>query len=166
MSTASFLHSSFLQAISAVMLWSVHVQKVPQASEHLCPAKLQTKSDICCVCQSILQCPLLVKTTEFTEILPITLSYNFTHAYFDSRRACRNSKFVEITLTAILVPDFTLSAKSVQQNEQRFIKHVEWSPIARSHQPRTPKRRLVFFKVFTKTRNWQTPFKNAFDLKI
>ena len=32
MSAASFLHSSFLPAISAVMLWLVHVQKVPQAS--------------------------------------------------------------------------------------------------------------------------------------
>ena len=30
MSSASFLHSSFLQAISALMLWPVHVQKVPQ----------------------------------------------------------------------------------------------------------------------------------------
>ena len=45
MSTASFLHSSFLQAVSAVMLWLVHVEKVPQASEHLCPAKLQTKNN-------------------------------------------------------------------------------------------------------------------------
>ena len=33
MSAASFLHSSFLQAINAVMLWPVHVQKVPQACE-------------------------------------------------------------------------------------------------------------------------------------
>ena len=49
MSAASF----FLQAISAVMLWPVHVQKVSQASEHLCPAKLQTRCDICCACQSI-----------------------------------------------------------------------------------------------------------------
>ena len=32
MSTSSFLHSSFLQAINAVMLWPVHVQKDPQAS--------------------------------------------------------------------------------------------------------------------------------------
>ena len=32
MSTASFLHSSFLQAINAVMLWPVHVQNVHQAS--------------------------------------------------------------------------------------------------------------------------------------
>ena len=46
MSAASFLHSSFLQAISAVMLWPVHVQKVSQASEHLCPAKLQTKTGV------------------------------------------------------------------------------------------------------------------------
>ena len=35
MSAASFLHSSFLRAISATMLWPVHVQEVPQASEHL-----------------------------------------------------------------------------------------------------------------------------------
>ena len=42
MSAASFLRSSFLQAINAVMLWLVRVEKVPQASEHLCPAKLQT----------------------------------------------------------------------------------------------------------------------------
>ena len=45
MSAASFLHSSSLQVINAVMLWSVHVQKVPQATEHLCPAKLQTRCD-------------------------------------------------------------------------------------------------------------------------
>ena len=47
MSAASFLHSSFLQAINAVMLWLVRVEKVPQASEHLCPAELQTRCDIC-----------------------------------------------------------------------------------------------------------------------
>ena len=35
MSAASFLHSSFLQAMNAVMLWPVNVQKVPQASEHV-----------------------------------------------------------------------------------------------------------------------------------
>ena len=39
MLAASFLHSSFLQAIYAVMLWPIHVQEVPQASEHLYPAK-------------------------------------------------------------------------------------------------------------------------------
>ena len=48
MSAASFLLSSFLQAINAVMLWPVHVQNVPQASEHLCPTKLQTRCDIFC----------------------------------------------------------------------------------------------------------------------
>ena len=41
-SVISFFHSSFLQAISALMLWSVHVQKVCQASKHLtlpsCPS--------------------------------------------------------------------------------------------------------------------------------
>ena len=55
MSAASFLHSSFLQAVNAVMFWPVHVEKVPQASEHLCPVKPQTRCDICCACQSI--CP-------------------------------------------------------------------------------------------------------------
>ena len=55
MSATSILHSSFLQAMSAVMLQPVLVQKVPQASEHLCPAKLQTKCDICYACQSL--CP-------------------------------------------------------------------------------------------------------------
>ena len=43
MSVASFLHSAFFQAISAVMLWPVHAQKVPQSSEHLYPAKLQSR---------------------------------------------------------------------------------------------------------------------------
>ena len=57
MSVASFLHFSFLQAINAVMLWPVHVQKVPQASEHLCPVKLLIRCDICCACQS--DCPFI-----------------------------------------------------------------------------------------------------------
>ena len=57
MLAASFLHSSFLQAVNAVMLWLVHAEKVPQASEHLCPAKLQTRCDICSACQSI--CPFI-----------------------------------------------------------------------------------------------------------
>ena len=57
MSAASFLHSSFLQVINAVMLWPVHVQKVLQASEHLCPVKLQTRCDICSACQST--CPFI-----------------------------------------------------------------------------------------------------------
>ena len=46
MSAVSFLHSSFLQAINAVMLWLVHVEKAPIACEHLNPAKLQTRCDI------------------------------------------------------------------------------------------------------------------------
>ena len=46
MSAASFLRSTFLPAIKAVILWPVHVQKVPQASEHLCPARLQTRCDV------------------------------------------------------------------------------------------------------------------------
>ena len=35
MSAASFLHSSFLQTVSAVMLWPVYVEKVPQALLHM-----------------------------------------------------------------------------------------------------------------------------------
>ena len=53
MSAASFVHSSFLGEINAVMLWPVHVEKVPQASEHLCLAKLQTRCDICFAIQFI-----------------------------------------------------------------------------------------------------------------
>ena len=49
MSAASFLHSSVLQVISAVMLWPVHAQKVPQASKHLCPAR----RDVCCAYHSV-----------------------------------------------------------------------------------------------------------------
>ena len=52
MSAASFLYSSFLRAISTLMLWPVHVLNVPQASKHLCPAKLQTRCDVL-LCQSI-----------------------------------------------------------------------------------------------------------------
>ena len=48
---------SSLQAIKAEMLWPVHVQTVPQASQHLCPAKLQTRCDISCTCQST--CPFI-----------------------------------------------------------------------------------------------------------
>ena len=57
MSATSFFHSSFLQAINAVMFWLVRLEKVPQASEHLCPAELQTRCEICCACQSI--CPFI-----------------------------------------------------------------------------------------------------------
>ena len=57
MSVASFLLYPFLHSMNDVMLLPVHVQKVPQASEHLCPAKRQTRCDICCVCKSI--CPFI-----------------------------------------------------------------------------------------------------------
>ena len=35
-SVTSFLHFSFFQAINAGMIWPIHVQKFPQASERLC----------------------------------------------------------------------------------------------------------------------------------
>ena len=66
MSAASFFHSSFLQAINAVMLRPVHVQKVPQVSEHLCPAKLQTRCNICCACQS----------TQFNSIQSFSIQFS------------------------------------------------------------------------------------------
>ena len=53
----SFPFSTPLSSINAVMLWPVHVQKVPQTSKHLCPAKLQTRWDVCCACQSV--CPFI-----------------------------------------------------------------------------------------------------------
>ena len=67
MSAASFLHSSFLQAVNAVMLWLVCAEKVPQASEHLCPAKLQTRCGICCACQSI--CPFIPTDSSLPRIV-------------------------------------------------------------------------------------------------
>ena len=48
-----FLHSTFLQVISAVMLTPVHVQKVSQASKHLCPARLQNRCGVCFAWKSI-----------------------------------------------------------------------------------------------------------------
>ena len=51
----------FLQAINAVMLWPVHDQKVPQASEHLCPTRVHIRCNVCCACQSV--CPFI--PTEF-----------------------------------------------------------------------------------------------------
>ena len=35
------------------MLWPVHIKKTPRASKHLCPARLQTRCDVCCACQFI-----------------------------------------------------------------------------------------------------------------
>ena len=78
MSATSFLHSSFLQAINAVVLWPLHVWKVPQASKHLCSAKLQNRCDVSCACQSICPpkpscaCPLPVYLPSHTLLcLPV-----------------------------------------------------------------------------------------------
>ena len=67
MSAAYFPHSSFLQAINAVMLWPLHVQAVPQASKHLCPAKLQTRCDVCCACLSAEKCPINETASELSQ---------------------------------------------------------------------------------------------------
>ena len=65
MLTTSFLHPSFLQAISAVMLWCVHVEKVPQASQHLCAAKLETSCQVSYAFQSICQLPTVTAEMIF-----------------------------------------------------------------------------------------------------
>ena len=62
---ASFLHSSFLQAVNAVKLWPVNVQRVPQATEHFCPAKLQTRCDVSCSWRSVCRSFPLTPTSEF-----------------------------------------------------------------------------------------------------
>ena len=46
MSATSFLHCSFLQEISAVVLWFVQVQTGPQSSQHFCLAKLKTACNV------------------------------------------------------------------------------------------------------------------------
>ena len=90
MSATSFLHSSFLQAINAVMLWPVHVQKVPQASEHLCPAKLQTRCDICRACQSIY--PFIPTDSGVQVINTVTLSLTLSS----------QGKFLKLPITSAL----------------------------------------------------------------
>ena len=45
MSATSFLHSSFLQAISVAMLWPVHVQKVPQTQTTLFHSPVHGRQD-------------------------------------------------------------------------------------------------------------------------
>ena len=53
-STASFLHSSFLKAIGAVVLWSFLVQTVPQASQYFRSTKLRSTCDSGSACQFII----------------------------------------------------------------------------------------------------------------
>ena len=66
MSAASFLHSSLLQAINAVMLWPVHVEKVPQASEHLCSDSFKTEL-------------LTIRYSASTKVMPIEKSDPVPH---------------------------------------------------------------------------------------
>ena len=49
-------------------------QKVPQASEHLCPAKLQTRCDICCACESV--CPSIPTDSEDSRSTEQTTTNN------------------------------------------------------------------------------------------
>ena len=102
MSAASFLHSSFLQAVSAVMLWLVRVEKVPQASEPLCPAKLQTRCDICCACQSVCQ------FIPIDSGLPRTVDAKI-HRSLCSRRLC-----MAVCQSGQPIPDSTFCRRFIE----------------------------------------------------
>ena len=99
MSAASFLHSSFLQAVNAVMLWLVRAEKVPQASEHLCLAKLQTRCDICSACQSI--CPFI----PIDSGVPRTVD----HRSLCSRRLC-----MAVCQSGQPIPDSTFCRRFIE----------------------------------------------------
>ena len=96
MSAASVLHSSLLQAVSAVMLWLVHVQKVPRASEHLCPAKLQ-KGVICAVLASL-----------SSRSFPLTL------ACPGHRSLCSRRLFMAVCQTGQPIPDSTFCSRFIE----------------------------------------------------
>ena len=66
MLAASTVHS-FLQTVNAVMLWPVHIQKVPQASKNLSPAKLQTRCVVCRAFQSI--CPFILSDFGVSRVV-------------------------------------------------------------------------------------------------
>ena len=102
MVATSFLHSSFLQAVSALMPWLVSVEKVPQASEHLCPAKLQTRCDICCAWQSI--CPFIPTDSSVPRTVdPQKSLYNC------SRRLC-----MAVCQSGQPIPDFTSCRRFIE----------------------------------------------------
>ena len=98
MSAVSFLHSSFIQATNAVMLWPFHVEKVPQASEHLCPARPQTRCDICCDCQSI--CPFIPTDSGVPRTvdpqktvhgcMPVGAAHSRLHLLQEAHLVCEN----------------------------------------------------------------------------
>ena len=121
---------SFLQAISAVMLWPIPVQKVPQASEYLCPVKLQTRCDICCVCQSV--CPFIHSSlvtrwaedafrshtdTIFSPAYIATVHFCSTKNEWLSRSSCHNSTFF---LTTTTITTMCPRSAKQQQQQQRF----------------------------------------------
>ena len=102
-SATSFLHSSFLQAISAVMLWPVCVQKVPLPSNHLCPVKLQIRCDICFACQSI--CHFIsfdsgmVFAAENCMAMPVRAAHSRLHLLEQVHWACENDGMCKLCIT-------------------------------------------------------------------
>ena len=94
MSDTSFLNSSFFQAINAVMLWPVHVQNFPKASEHLRSAMLQT---ICCACQSI--CPFIPTDSGMPRAVDPrkSLQPKTVHGCVPARQLIPDSTFCKIS---------------------------------------------------------------------
>ena len=98
-----FSTSLSLKTINAVMLWPVYVQKVHQASDHLCPAKLQTRCKIYCTCQSV--CPFIPTDSGMSRAVdpqkslqpktvhgcvPIRASHFRLHLLQQVHRVCEN----------------------------------------------------------------------------
>ena len=110
MSAASFLHSSCLQVINAVILWPVHVQKVPQASDHLCPAKLQTKCDICYACQSF--CPFIPTDSGVLRTVDpqTSLSPKTVRALCQSGQPIPDSAFCRTFMVSVRMMAFVICA--------------------------------------------------------
>ena len=73
----------FLQAINAVILWSVDVPKVPPLRIS-CPAKLQTRYDVCCACQSI--CPFILTDSDMLRVVDSQKSSQPNTWLYASRR--------------------------------------------------------------------------------
>ena len=124
MSAASFLHSSFLQAVNAVMFWLVRAEKVPQASEHLCPAKLQTRCDICSACQSI--CPR---------------SFPFYCGFFNTTQTTKLSELRLVSPDRVATSKQQTNKQTNKQNKQTFknkCKHVHCPSHRRKTHPLTP----------------------------
>ena len=99
---------------SAVMLWPVDVQTVPQASKNFCPARLQTRCDICCACLSIclsipfdsdsqgLQKSLQPKTVY--RCVPVRAANPRLHLFQQVPCVCENDGMCHVCVTLVGQP--------------------------------------------------------------